>query len=74
MALPKLVYTPVTSPRGKLVHAVAFSAYDGEAACGRRPKGGWRVALRPLGCPRCKNKIHRPVQSAAMTWGRAATR
>jgi hypothetical protein len=64
MALPKLAYTPVTSPRGRLVHAVALWAHGGEAACGaRRPKAGWHIALRPLGCRRCKRRIHLPPRN-----------
>jgi hypothetical protein len=61
MAAPAVEYTPVTAPRGKVVHAVALTT-GGAAACGaRRPRGGWRVALRPLACQKCKRAIHLPV-------------
>lgn len=41
-------YTPVVSPRGTRVQALALLAQGGRVVRGaRRPRGGWRIALRP---------------------------
>lgn len=64
-------YTPVRTPRGKLVHAMTLSGLA--PACGeKRPRGGFRIVCKPLTCMACKRKLGLVVRKGAKA--RAAAR
>ena len=57
-------YTPVRTPRGKVVHALTMTAL--RPACGeKRPRGGFRIVCKPLTCMACKRKLGFTVRRGA---------
>jgi hypothetical protein len=53
-------WTPITPMKGGLVHMTSLTDVH-RTQCGKITSG-WRIALLPVSCEACKEKVHMPVK------------